>query len=290
MKRIIDKVRFKAMRFVVSNFSATPFVKYRELVKGKIGKYDGESLIVDSAKMSQHIENLNIKGLTELDFKLSDDVVNEITSYIETLKCHDPYRPQFGSFYHNEVPSETHTAHYEREDLVNNPLILKIANDPSVLKIAEEFLGSAPTISNVNAWWSFGDKKRAEEAQNFHRDVDDYKFCKLFVYLTDVNEDSGPHVYVKGSSKFPGLKKIRRYSDDEIIEAFGKENIIELIRPKGSCFIVDTYGFHKGLLPKTGKRLLLQFQYSLNPILIETYKPKKQPTSYNKYVNRLLLK
>ena len=51
MKRIIDKVRFKAMRFVVSNFSATPFVKYRELVKGKIGKYDGESLIVDSAKL-----------------------------------------------------------------------------------------------------------------------------------------------------------------------------------------------------------------------------------------------
>ena len=290
MKRIINKVRFKAMRFIVTNFSASPFVKYREIVKGKLGKYEGQSLMVDSSGVTTHIENLKNNGLTELDFKLSDDVVNELTAYMQTLKCHDPYRPQFGNFYDNNVPADTHTAHYEREDLVNNPLILKIANDPGVLKIAEEFLGSVPTISNINAWWSFGDKKQAEEAQNFHRDVDDYKFCKLFVYLTDVNENSGPHVYVKGSSKFSGLKKIRRYSDQEIIGTFGSDNIVKLIRPKGSCFIVDTYGFHKGLLPKTGKRLLLQFQYSLHPILIERYAPKIQPTSYNKYINRLLLK
>ncbi len=61
--------------------------------------------------------------------------------------------------------------------------------------------------------------------------------------------------------------------------------------PKGSAFIVDTYGFHKGLLPQKGKRLLLQVQYSLNPIGIENYEPLDiGEHNYNPYINRLILK
>ena len=54
--------------------------------------------------------------------------------------------------------------------------------------------------------------------------------------------------------------------------------------------MVNTYGFHKGLLPKNNNRLLLQFQYSLNPIAIESYKPMSiKSFAFNPYVNRLLV-
>ena len=56
-------------------------------------------------------------------------------------------------------------------------------------------------------------------------------------------------------------------------------------------FLVNTYGFHKGLLPQNNNRLLLQVQYSLNPIGIESYVPKNIGNhAYNEYVNRLILK
>lgn len=175
---------------------------------------------------------------------------------------------------------------------MKNELIRKIANDPGVLNLAKDFLNATPTISNVNMWWSVGGKEQAEDAQLFHRDVDDFRFIKLFIYLTDVDENSGPHTYVKGSSSSNKLLKIRRYQDEEIHQTFGKENVIEFTRPKGSAFMVNTYGFHKGLLPKSKNRLLLQVQYSLRPIGIESYDPVKVDYTehLDSYVNRLIIK
>ena len=139
-------------------------------------------------------------------------------------------------------------------------------------------------------WWSIAGKDKAKDAQLFHRDVDDIKFCKVFVYLTDVGPNDGPHTYVRGSSNTNKLTIIRRYEDQEINKAFGKENVLYLTRPRGSYFLVDTYGFHKGTLPIDNDRLLLQVQYSINPIGIEDYKPIAKEHNYNKYTNRLLFK
>lgn len=141
-------------------------------------------------------------------------------------------------------------------------------------------------------WWSFGGRKQAEEAQLYHRDVDDWKFCKFFIYLTDVSSENGPHIYVKGSSASPQYRKIRRYQDNEVEAKFGKENVITFEKPKGSAFMVDTYGFHKGLLPKSGKRLLLQIEYSLNPLSVEIYSPvtiEDSDTEFDTFVNRLII-
>jgi len=116
-------------------------------------------------------------------------------------------------------------------------------------------------------------------------------FCKLFIYLTDVEMENGPHVYVEGSSVSSKLRKIRRYEDLEIFHAFGKDKVKYFIFPKGAAFLVNTYGFHKGLLPNKGNRLLFQVQYSLSPIGIENYEPIDIGNhNYDPYINRLILK
>jgi hypothetical protein len=74
------------------------------------------------------------------------------------------------------------------------------SNDPGILRIVQEFLGCKSTISNINMWLSKAGHDQAKDAQLFHCDVDDIKFCKLFVYLTNVKSNDGPHTYVKGSS------------------------------------------------------------------------------------------
>ena len=49
-------------------------------------------------------------------------------------------------------------------------------------------------------WWSsksnFNDPKSAQE---FHFDLDSIKWLKFFIYLTDVEANTGPHIYVKGT-------------------------------------------------------------------------------------------
>ena len=62
----------------------------------------------------------------------------------------------------------------------------------------------------------------SEAAQLFHFDMDRIRFLKVFIYLTDVGTENGPHVYVRGShrSKPPAFFRDRRFSDAEVKRAF----------------------------------------------------------------------
>jgi hypothetical protein len=95
---------------------------------------------------------------------------------------------------------------------------------------------------------------------------------KLFVYLTDVDEKNGPHVYVSYSSASEKLRQIRRFSNEEVVSAFGKENILNLTGRAGEGFLEDTFGIHKGQPVAEGTRLLFQVVYSMRSL---PYGPKK---------------
>ena len=286
MKKLQKKIGFYFMRMIRAKKIREFFVQkaIKKIPKIDLPKNNGKSVSINKNELTE-------KGYTELGLFLSSDEIDNILQKMASFKCFDPFRKELGEFRSNEIPKQVHVANYKRKDISVVKELLDIANNSDILIAVRDFLGATPTITNINMWWSIPGKEQAEQAQLFHRDVDDYKFCKLFVYLTDVEMEDGPHVYVEGSSSSPKLRKIKRYSDKEIIEVFGEKAIKHFIRPKGSAFLVDTYGFHKGLLPEQNKRLLFQVQYSLNPIGIENYEPIAFEThNYNKYVNRLILK
>lgn len=285
MTHLRDKISFYLMRMVRSQKRRDYFVKKRikQIKNVTIPEGIGKKVTISE-------NELTVKGYTDLGILLSESEITELFERIKNLKCFDPYRGDLGEFNIEEVNSSVHVANYKRNDLVKIKEILEIANNTNVLQAVKSFLGATPTISNINMWWSLSEKEAAEEAQLFHRDVDDFKFCKLFIYMTDVAMENGPHVYVEGSSRSEKLRKIRRYDDKEIKAAFGDNAIKYFTAPKGSAFMVDTYGFHKGLLPQKGKRLLLQVQYSLSGIGIEQYSPVNIGTHpYDPYINRLIL-
>ena len=281
----LSKIKFYYQR------SVQDFDKREQISKKIASKIGKENFSGSSILDKEYNNSLNSIGFIDFGKIINIEEVNNIKKKLLSLKCCDPYRPELGDFLHKDIPSAVHVANYKRSDLAKIPEIMDIANDPEILKLAQNFLGAKPTISNINCWWSMPNKDQAEQAQFFHRDVDDYKFCKLFLYLTDVTLKSGPHVYVQNSVSSNTLTKIKRYSDKEIENHFGKENVLYFTGDKGSMFMVNTYGFHKGLLPEKEERLLLQVQYSLQDIGIETYNPIEiSNIKYDKYVNRLILK
>lgn len=170
------------------------------------------------------------------------------------------------------------------QQLAAVPELQALAFDPLILAVAQEALGAAPIHVQTNAWWTFppervpgqsDEKTEGRNAQRFHQDFEFLNFVKVFVYLTDVTDETGPHVYVAGSAndyeeRLPAFTPSHRFADSEIEQAFGDDRIVSITGPKGEVTFVNTRGFHKGMPARRGHRLLVQLEYAssmyFNPV------------------------
>lgn len=163
-------------------------------------------------------------------------------------------------------------------DMPVTETLQNISLDPAILAIAQESLGATPIHVQTNSWWTFPPplsavkerrKTRFENknAQRFHQDQEFVTFLKVFIYLSDVSEKNGPHIYVEGSAndyeeKLPTKVSSDRRTDEEIIRAFGKERVRSITGLKGQIAFVNTRGFHRGSSVIEGYRALLQLEYA----------------------------
>lgn len=247
-----------------------------------------------SASEAARVEDELLRdGVSFLDGLISAQEISEIMRYVRDKPCYDRFRPAGPEFHISTPPASCHVAPYQDAAVLECPHLLRIANHPRVLAAMGRYLGCKPTISNLSLWWTLPGHEGPEDAEFFHRDVDEWSFIKLFVYLTEVNEDCGPHVFVRGSQRLARLLRIRRYHDHEVVAAFGQQNIVNMTGAAGSAFLENTFGMHKGQHARSGRRLVFQAQYSLFPIGLYKYSPKAglnlnfEP---DPYVNRLYVK
>lgn len=293
IKQFLKKISFRILRTVHNIQLRNILCMIVRIFLPKVEIKKGNDILNIDSDKSTMLDRLNMDGFVDLGAALSENQIKVILEKLRGIQCYDLDQNIHLTVNIDAPSNDVQLAHYKREELVGISEIVEIANDSRILNLVSEYLGVKPTISNINCWWSFGDRDVAKEAQFFHRDVDDYRFLKMFFYLTDVNEENGPHIFVKGSHKINKLLELRRFSDFEVVESFGN-HIITLIKPKGSGFIEDTYGIHKGQLPVRGKRLLLQVQYSYLPLHVENYSPQVstliESLKLDKYINRLVLK
>ncbi|MGZ3306188.1 MAG: phytanoyl-CoA dioxygenase, partial [Asticcacaulis sp.] len=146
--------------------------------------------------------DLRNNGITAMQGPLAADVQAGMLSYFQQTPCHDPYRPHLGAFAWDQPPSdEVNLGYYTWEEVIRAPGLLELVNSPDVLEAAELYFGCKPVIDNIGASWAYPGREVAKGAQRFHRDYDCARSFKLFLYLTDVDDDSGPHVYVRGSHR-----------------------------------------------------------------------------------------
>lgn len=187
---------------------------------------------------------------------------------------------------------EVRVADYHLRDVIACPHILALANSPPLLGLAARYMGCKPTISALGLRWSFPVPGSDSALQAFHRDSEDWRYLKVLVYLTDVDDGAGPHVYLHGSHLTQAPMRLRFYSDSEISSAHGADMLLTAIGTRGFCFAVDTAGIHKGAAPALQPRLMLQVQYSLLPSYAYRYAPERYhgPLLLDPYVNRLIVR
>jgi hypothetical protein len=210
---------------------------------------------------------------------LSPRVVSELCTFAATNCCFANRDPRLGFL---PARIEQARAIIGRRFLLahyfnvrrQSPLIARLTKDPVLLEVAARYLGTAPKLVGVSLWWSYPEAAdagaRSTAAQMFHYDLDDFKFIKFFFYLTDVDTTSGPHVIVRATHRHKqrvrlrDVLAVRRYTDQEVLAAYGQDRIATITGPAGTGFAEDTLCIHKGDPPTERERLLLQVQFALN--------------------------
>jgi hypothetical protein len=155
-------------------------------------------------------------------------------------------------------------------DLVPARAVQRLMADPGMLAISQAYFGSKPVLDALAMWWSthLTGEASSEAAQMWHFDFERIRWLKWFVYLTDVDSGTGPHCFVRGSHR-TGAKPqallqrgYQRIGDADMASHFPAGDLLELNGPKGSIFVEDTSGFHKGKAPRTGPRLVIEVEFA----------------------------
>lgn len=177
-------------------------------------------------------------------------------------------------------------------DVARIPELVGLANHPQVLALVASYLGAAPTIVNMQAWWSIGHADAMQHLSQddmFHRDVDDLRFLKMFMYLTPVNQDNGAHGFVLQSHRSAQLARRGAISSEQIQRHFSLSSVKLFTGPPGTLFIEDTWGIHRQSPAVAGVRLAFAVIYNVSgldpnspPVPVAAL-----PAGLDPYINRI---
>jgi hypothetical protein len=149
---------------------------------------------------------------------------------------------------------------------LNHPLLQLFLN-PSLLNVVNSYQELWAKLIYVDIWHTIpGDMGRRIGSQNWHRDPEDMKMVKVYVYFSDVDLAAGPLEYVRGSNrqgqygnlwKWHALDGPHRYkTEEELQREVPFEQFVNCVGPSGTVIFCDTSGLHRGGIATSGARVL----------------------------------
>lgn len=143
----------------------------------------------------------------------------------------------------------------------------KFILDERILRIASEYLGVCPRFRMYSLHSTILVKPDAGAlfSQRWHRDPDDKKILKVFLYLNDVSDEgTGPFTYVKRSHLggcwrdfFPQTPPVGSYPKAGEVESIVPESDIKkCLGRAGTMIFCDTSGLHRGGFSTANRRLM----------------------------------
>ena len=161
-----------------------------------------------------------------------------------------------------------HLVDYPRGIDPDDP-ILRVALDRKLLEIVAAYLGFWPSLYSIDAWLNYPTPRPPEISQLWHRDPEDLRLVKAFIYLADVNNECGPFTYVPRTHPFGAetltaakLERKKRFEDDRMSRVFPPEAWRVCTGPAHTMILADTLGYHRGGKPTIGQRILITFTYT----------------------------
>ncbi len=216
------------------------------------------------------LEELEESGLTVIEPVLDADAIARVREFAE----HAPGRMRLadgrvidGTY--ADRPPDAVSIHLPGTFAWATGELQSVMASADLLELARARFGLAPVVHTPTLYWSCttavapGRSTEAQLARTFHMDFDGVQAIRVHVYLTDVDEDSAPMEFVRGSHRVGSLRGPQfRAADmgldeDVVIERFGPSAARTITGPAGTTFVTDPRGLHRGTAPRRRDRLFL---------------------------------
>lgn len=144
------------------------------------------------------------------------------------------------------------------------PEVQRLLADERLHAVVAAATGLRAVVHPPQLYWSFptagSGVAAAALAQRYHWDYDGLGGCRLHLYLTDVDEGTGPMEYVAGSHRPGTLGWHRPGSIDQVLDPAAvpdPSSVRTILGPAGTSFLSDPHGLHQATAPTRGERLFL---------------------------------
>jgi ectoine hydroxylase-related dioxygenase (phytanoyl-CoA dioxygenase family) len=147
---------------------------------------------------------------------------------------------------------------------------LRLGLNRRLLNIANTYLGMWTKLEYVDVWYTPpADESERKSSQRWHRDFNDRHLLKAFLYLVDVDQETGPFEYVPRSAPGNELEHLwpwrplgDNYPPDDELVAKIEGKSVSFVAPKGTVIFCNTSGFHRGGFASAKPRALATVTYS----------------------------
>lgn len=153
----------------------------------------------------------------------------------------------------------------------DNPFV-KLGIRPEVLAIVSEYMEMWPKFDfySINVTLPMPAGEHASGSQRWHRDPGEKRIVKMFVYVNDVDENTGPFMAVRFSHEggkwrnlFPPRADDGWYPPDGGVEnSPAKNDILTCTGRAGSLVFCDTTTLHKGGFATKKERWMATLSYA----------------------------
>ena len=166
--------------------------------------------------------------------------------------------------------------------------IANVALDDRVLSIVNSYLGLSSRLRYVDLWYNLAAQPGEPpiDSEHWHRDNEDVKFVKLFFYLDDVDDGTGPLTYIRGTQPggayadvFPAQPPRGSYPPESLLQSAIPSSQIKVCTGKaGTLVLYDASGFHRGGRATDKPRRLMVATYA-SDAAIDPIRYRLQDTS-----------
>jgi hypothetical protein len=176
-------------------------------------------------------------------------------------------------------------------DIVAAPHLIEAALSDDMIAMAAAHLGCTPILSSLQVWWNFSEHRANPVAEagasltdnsprHYHRDLNDFRMFWVYLYLTDVDDDCGPHQILKGSGSYRNIERRLRSSaaefnvgqffyqygyqiPDGVLDELFPDAVTTFSGAAGATLLSNGFNFHRIRYPLVKPRLMFAARFSL---------------------------
>jgi hypothetical protein len=261
IKRFLDYFSYKldSLRyFVRSNFTKNNFSKNFFLKNKPLLNNVQKEVLFSLNKYGYAKSSIN-----DL-FKENNNYLNEFNLLVEKIKKSNDYLNSKENFKNNLNSPGKHYIHMVSSnkdfDIDPSSLLIKFIISHEIIDIINSYFQLIAKLNTADFWITFLDSSKSQRtnAQRWHRDRDDTKIVKVFLYLNEITKESGATEYLRFSRRGEKYSKLANFSygniapwkvypdQNKLNNQIDTEDLISLNGKIGTLYFVDTTGLHRG--------------------------------------------